>query len=387
MKIKSIILAVFSFFILVLLVQSCENNERIELNDNTTSRIQLKLVDAPDDNYLEVWVEIIDVQYNRNDDNSGWLSFDGYPKETGDMVDLTSLIAGSSHILTDQEIESGMLSKIRLVLGDNNYLVIEGVDENVYLKTPSAQQSGLKLNLNTEIIAGYSYDFTLDWDVQKSIVKAGNSGNYNLKPVIHVMAEANSGTIFGRIADIDETGSEPMPLEALITLYDPLDTEFENPGQNTTSNDEGLFMLQGVPGGDYVLRVTHDDYDDETKHVTAVNEQNTEANFLLTKSTGSLSGRVADSTESEGDLKPLGGVVVNAYAVGDTLFETILGTDTTSSVDGDTLGTFNIPGLLPGEYVLKATLDTYDEGQSGTVEALINQDVDAGTILLTLTGG
>ena len=53
----------------------------------------------------------------------------------------------------------------------------------------------------------------MDWDVQKSIVKAGNSGNYNLKPVIRVTAEANSGTISGRIADSTETETVLMPID------------------------------------------------------------------------------------------------------------------------------------------------------------------------------
>jgi len=389
MKIKSIFLAVF-FVISFFLIQSCNTtNDGIDPNNNTTSRIQLKLVDAPGD-YDQVWVDIINVQYNRNDDDAGWTSFEGFPVVEGThMIDLTELIAESTHILADEEIESGMLSKVRLVLGGNNYLILEGEDdevgEEIPLKTPSAQQSGLKLHLDTELVAGYSYTFILDWDVQKSIVKAGNSGIYNLKPVIHVIAEANSGTLFGRIADTDETDTEPMPLEAAITLYAPGDTDFLNPGQNTSSNDEGLFMLPGVPEGDYLVRVTHDDYDDETRIVTVVNGQDTEANFLLIKSTGSISGRVADSTEeSPGNLKPLGDATVKVYAntnpLGDMLDEV-----QTSNADDATKGTFSVENLLPGKYILKVTLDTYDEGSSGEIEVIINAETDAGTILLTKT--
>lgn len=385
MKIKNIILALFSFFILVLIVESCENNERINLNNNTTSRIQLKLVDSPDDNYLEVWVEIIDVQYNRNDDDSGWLSFDGYPKNTGDMVDLTSLIAGSSHILTDQEIESGMLSKVRLVLGDSNYLVIEGDEEGaeiqVDLKTPSAQQSGLKLHLDTEIVAGYSYDFTLDWDVQKSIVKAGNSGNYNLKPVIHVIAEANSGSIVGRIADSDETqdGAELMPLEdATIFIYSgSYDTE---PIASTLSNIEGDFMMQGVPGGTYLLRIEKTDYDDvEFGEVIVTNGETLDVGSIhMAKSTGGIMGVVANSV----DALPLENAVVTAYFIEGDDSETPV-EETNTDVNGE----FWFTDLLPGNYVFKVNLEGYDENQSDVITVIINETADAGTILLTITSG
>jgi len=220
MKIKSIFLAVF-FVISFFLIQSCNTtNDGIDPNNNTTSRIQLKLVDAPGD-YDQVWVDIINVQYNRNDDDAGWTSFEGFPVVEGThMIDLTELIAESTHILADEEIESGMLSKVRLVLGGNNYLILEGEDdevgEEIPLKTPSAQQSGLKLHLDTELVAGYSYTFILDWDVQKSIVKAGNSGIYNLKPVIHVIAEANSGTLFGRIAELMKLIQNQCHLKQLL---------------------------------------------------------------------------------------------------------------------------------------------------------------------------
>jgi len=282
MKFKTIFPTVL-LIITTLFLTSCDTSESKDLEKDTTSMIQLKLVDAPDDNYDQVWVEIIDVRYNKNNDEAGWTSFDGYPNEgDGDMVDLTELIAGSSHILTDQEIESGMLSQVRLVLGENNYLIIEGSEEHIPLKTPSAQQSGLKLKLNTELVAGYSYTFTLDWDVQKSIVKAGNSGNYNLKPTIRVIAEANSGIIEGRVADIEETTENPIPLKAIIEVYN-LSNEYIT---STNSNEEGLFMASGISEGVYTLKVLSEGYSDTTSESLSVNKEESTSvgDILLTKS-------------------------------------------------------------------------------------------------------
>src|SRR5210317_2229798 len=103
----------------VALFQSCNNDK-----DDSSARVQLRLVDAPGD-YLEVNVEIIDIQYNLGDEEEGWMSFSpesGYPIN----VDLTQLIAGNSLLLTDELIPAGMLKQIRLVLSDNNTLKIEG---------------------------------------------------------------------------------------------------------------------------------------------------------------------------------------------------------------------------------------------------------------------
>ena len=248
MKLKSF------YLILLLLITSfsfisCNNDE-----NSTTSRIQLKLVDA-EGNYDKVLVNIIDVKYNRSDDDEGWISFEGFTAPDT-RVDLTELVAGTSIILTDEDIDSGMLSQIRLILGDNNAIVLKGEVGEIPLKTPSAQQSGLKLHLDTELVAGYSYTFVLDWDVQKSIVKAGNSGNYNLKPVIRVIAEPNSGTISGTIADADD--SSPIG-GATVYVYKEGETDAF---ASTFTNTEGLFLIQGLPGevlgegGKHTLKIT-----------------------------------------------------------------------------------------------------------------------------------
>ena len=182
---KNVLMLVIGLIAILGFLSCSDDNDKL----NNTSRVQLKLVDSPGD-YEEVNVEIIDVLYNSNEDEEGWTSItpDGF---TPIIVDLTELIGGNDLLLSDVIIPLGMLQQIRLVLGNNNTLVIEGETSPIDLDTPSAQQSGLKLKLCTELEPGYSYTFILDWDVQKSIVKAGNSGKYILKPVIRVNADVN----------------------------------------------------------------------------------------------------------------------------------------------------------------------------------------------------
>jgi len=253
MKNNVIMIAILLFAILGL--QSCsDDTEKLE----KTSRLQLKLVDAPGD-YEEVNVEIIDVLYNSTEDDGGWTSLT--PEDfTPIEVDLTELIAGNELLLSDVIIPSGMLAQIRLVLGDNNTLVIEGEAEVIDLDTPSAQQSGLKLKINTELIPGYSYTFILDWDVQKSIVKAGNSGKYNLKPVIRVNAEVNSGSIFGQVVAkpiISDGTNEPIPLEGAVVRVTNMNGDDIT---GTVSDENGDFIIQGLDAGDYKIKIEHNNY-------------------------------------------------------------------------------------------------------------------------------
>ena len=237
----------FAFF------QGCNND-----SENSTSRIQLKLVDEPGD-YLEVNVEIVDIQYKSSEDDEGWLSFtpeSGYPIN----VDLTELVAGNDLLLVDQVIPSGLLHQIRLVLSDNNTLVIEGENgeggEPIALATPSAQQSGLKLNLNETLEPGFTYTFILDWVVQESVIEAGNSGMYILKPVIRVNAEISSGSISGTVVETVEESQ--VPLENIIVEVYNLDDELVT---DTLTDENGNFLIQALAGGSYKLKITQEGYE------------------------------------------------------------------------------------------------------------------------------
>lgn len=272
----------------IVVFQSC-NNDNSDTIDKT-ARIQLKLVDAPGD-YLEVNVEIMDVQYNNSEDEAGWRSL-GKESDYPINVDLTDLTAGNSLILADTIIPSGMMKQIRLVLSDNNNLVYEdeeGIEQETHLDTPSAQQSGLKLKLNEELEPGYSYTFILDWDVQKSIVKSGTSGKYNLKPVIRVNAEVNSGSIMG-IVEGDLTDDEvdnPIALDnAVVEIYNDPTLEGDESIASTLTNENGEFKFVGLDAGNYILEIKADpfmDYESEASILVTVGELNNIGTVTLTK--------------------------------------------------------------------------------------------------------
>ncbi len=54
------------------------------------------------------------------------------------------------------------------------------------LKTPSAQQSGLKINVHADISNVDVFNLLIDFDAEESVVEQGNGG-YILKPVIKVI--------------------------------------------------------------------------------------------------------------------------------------------------------------------------------------------------------
>lgn len=194
----------------------------------------VRLVDAPG-NYENVFIDvqgveaIVDDEIMMLDTNAG-------------IYDLLTLTGGEFVDLVNEEIPSGDLSQIRLILGDQNLLVLEG-GESVNLQTPSAQQSGLKLNVNYDLQPGVAYEFIMDFNVDESIVIQGVSG-YLLKPVIRITTSAESGAISGSV--------EPNDSQTLVTATNDATGE-----EISAYIDEvtGEFLLYGVPDGTYTVLV------------------------------------------------------------------------------------------------------------------------------------
>jgi hypothetical protein len=151
------------------------------------------------------------------------------------VYDLIKLTNGADTLLALGELPAGTISQIRLLLGDGNSLMVGGQIHD--LKTPSAQQSGLKLNLHSTLTEGVTYKVLLDFDVARSIVERGN-GEYNLKPVIKSVAEATTGAIKGTV---DPAIS--LPAVFAIVADDTVAT--------TYADESGGFLLRGVPAGTY----------------------------------------------------------------------------------------------------------------------------------------
>jgi len=261
MNLKRGFMIAFSI-ISMIVVQSCSDSNNKE---DGTARVQLKLIDSPGE-YLVVNVNIIDVQYNSTEDAEGWRSFESFVGPVD--VNLLELVGGVSLFLTDENLPSGMMKQIRLILGDGNYIVIDGDNEDSEeddmvedLTTPSAQQSGLKLKLDTELEAGFSYTFILDWDVQKSIVETG-SGKYILKPVIRVEAEVNSGSIEGIVTGekADDTVDGAVPLVGIeVSLYKSDAVEGDLAFATTLTNTDGYFIFEGLSPVEYLIEIEEQD--------------------------------------------------------------------------------------------------------------------------------
>ena len=193
------------------------------------ANIQFRLTDMPGE-YQQVNIDVLSVEVKLNDSTVSLSTNQG-------VYNLLEFVNGKDTLLVDDQLPSGYISQIRLILGENNTVMIDNVIHD--LKTPSAQQSGLKLNVHEEIISGESYAYVIDFVVEKSIVETGN-GKYILKPVIKVYTEAVTGSIQG----------VAWPLEAKPMVMAIMDEDTVSTYADTVS---GMFLIRGLSEGSYEM--------------------------------------------------------------------------------------------------------------------------------------
>jgi hypothetical protein len=196
--------------------------------------VKFYLTDAPAA-YDAVNIEITGMTVKSNVKNSD----ESIVLERAGVYDLLHFSGGVDTLLGSIELTAGTVSQIRLILGENNSVVMNG--ETIEMKVPSGSESGLKLNLNEKIEEGLTYKFWIDFDVSRSLVAQGN-GKYSLKPVLRLFSEATSGAIKGTV-----TPMEAKPFVQVISGTDTL---------GTIATDAGVFVLKGVPEGTYSLIIT-----------------------------------------------------------------------------------------------------------------------------------
>jgi hypothetical protein len=315
---------------LLILFFNCNNDSSStsESGLDGPAKISIRLVDEPGD-FQHVFIDVVDVMIKYNDDSdddNGWESI-GANQDIYDLLELTGGI--DALLVEDYEMEPGTLNQIRLILGENNSVVMEGETEAIPLRTPSAQQSGLKLKVNHELEAGFTYKFLLDFDVDKSVVIAGNSGNINLKPVIRVTTEFASGKIQGSVNPFDmQVMASVMVDGEIISAY---------------ADESGVFVLNGVPAGTYDVTVIPDP---ESGYAETVAEDVVVVNGEVT---------VIEPT-IELELIP-GSIAGNITNVALMLTASVMVDGETVSVDIDTsvTGAFVLENIPPGSYTVTLT--------------------------------
>jgi hypothetical protein len=172
----------------LVLLSGCDGGD-----GSSTGTLRLSITDQPACGYDKVFITVEQVRVHQSGDagdaDSGWHQIVLVPAR---RIDLLTLTNGVLEELGQTALPAGKYTQMRLVLADNritplaNSVVPTGGSE-VELTTPSGQQTGLKMNVDITVEPDKVADFVIDFDACKSVVKAGASGQFLLKPVVSVI--------------------------------------------------------------------------------------------------------------------------------------------------------------------------------------------------------
>ena len=243
-KLINLIIGVALFFLLGIALVSCSGggSSMVENTGDTNSgnsgigggnigTLSLGLTDGPPprDTYEAIYVTIKEIRVNHED--KGWETLNGPDLNLPQTFNLLELVNGIIADLGAVELEAGHYNQMRLMLGTEpvgeqhdypNYLILEGDDEQIPLKVPSGYQTGIKLVKGFYIKHKGSAELLLDFNALKSVVKAGKSGKYLLKPTIKVI-ESRTFSVEGYVEEHEETPLIGANVSAQV--YDPDDED------------------------------------------------------------------------------------------------------------------------------------------------------------------
>ncbi|HET7371176.1 MAG TPA: DUF4382 domain-containing protein [Gammaproteobacteria bacterium] len=274
---------------LALTLAACNGSDSDTTSEPQTGTLSLAITDAPIDSAQSVVVVFTGVELHGA---GGAKTFDfDSPKS----IDLLKYQGSNAAVLLDgATVDAGNYQWIRLeVDAGQSYITLDDGSRHD-LVIPSGAESGLKLVSGITVPAGGAADFTIDFDLRKSInAPADSSTAYKLRPALRLINNVEVGTIEGSVANTltigtlsiaDATcGPAVYVYAGANTIPGDVDTSTASDDQPLTSADLTLNNTTGAY--DYTIGfLTEDDY---TLTVTCAKldapDQADTLNFVATK--------------------------------------------------------------------------------------------------------
>ena len=197
-------------------------------SSSSDGSLTLRVTDAPVDDLYQVWVTFTKVIVQPSDEGLARIEYDIDPPMA---IELKALGSGESvALLYDEPLPAGDYSWVRLVVEpySETFVYETEADANSDFRTmlscPSCgeNQSGLKLNRPFSVEAEGIVDYTIDFDLRKSITDPVGQDGYKLRPTLRILETSVASAQFsGIVTDDQATAGEPIdPSSCAVYVYE-----------------------------------------------------------------------------------------------------------------------------------------------------------------------
>jgi hypothetical protein len=250
---------------------------------SSTGQMALSVADAPIDGAEAVVVKFTGVELTGNGGNPVTITF-AQPKS----IDLLNQSGTASAVLFNQPIPAGSYGQIRLmVVADgnpsNSYITLS--DGTMHgLQVPSGFETGLKLVSGFDVPSSGVVDYTIDFDLRKSITcPSGQAPACVLKPTAKLVDNTTVGNIQGVVSNtLVPSGCTPGVYLYAGAVTAPEDMDSAAPTSDTNqplaskvpvanSSPPYYYQFTFLPPGTYTVAFTcQADQDDPDQSDSAV---------------------------------------------------------------------------------------------------------------------
>jgi len=282
----------------------------------STGELSVGLMDATSNDYQAVYITVSKVSVSQRpvsdtedaDADDAWITV----AEPNVTVNLLELVNGVIEPLFLGELAAGDYTQMRLLMGYEpdegknilgeehphaNYIIYgDEIDPEYFpLTIPSGFQTGIKIVNGFNIKEGEEKQLVLDFDVMDSIVRAGNSGQWFLKPTIKAMEPEGSAELTGTVFDSTGTEEDPIVIEgAIISAQNGMGgINSDTVSASTISDETGGYSLLLKPG-DYTIVAIKEGYYSASAGVKVAENDAAPQDFYLepAEKSGTIYGKV-----------------------------------------------------------------------------------------------
>jgi hypothetical protein len=257
--------------------------------DESTSsgKLTLRITDAPVDAAEHVYVQFSGLELHGSGGRNATLYFcedaanpalrvvskTVCAKSKPIQIDLMDMNSGKSDVLlSGYALDAGNYQWVRLMVdtaaAEDTYIVLKDGAEHE-LTIPSADQTGLKLNRGFTVPAGGDADFTIDFDLRKSVHQ--NANGYVLRPTLRIVDNTVVGSIAGEVdAALVTANCAPTVYVFSGSNVTPDDVDGTQPDPVTTAtvklndgNGKYEYKAAFLEAGNYTVAFTCDAENDD----------------------------------------------------------------------------------------------------------------------------